>query len=61
MTETKPPLESRIGKDSPFTFGQRYLQDENDVFNHNEWDNVEGGEKRFEAPKAMIQNSTNIL
>lgn len=56
MEETvkKPPLDSRIGKESPFTFGQRYLTEEEDVFNHNAWDHVEWGPQQIEDAKAMI-------
>lgn len=35
--EAKPPLESRLGRDSPFDFGQRYLTDKGKVFDHNAW------------------------
>lgn len=52
--ETKPPLESRIGKDSPFTFGQRFLTDETDVFKHNAWDHVEWGQEQVDEAEELI-------
>lgn len=57
MTEAdgpKPPLESRIGKDAPFTFGQRYLTDDNDVFNHNAWDHVDWGQEQIDDAQKLI-------
>lgn len=52
--DTKPPLESRIGKDSPFTFGQRYLTNDEDVFDHNAWDHVEWGEEQVKMAEEYI-------
>lgn len=52
--EQKPPLESRIGIDTPFTFGQRYLKSEEDVFKHNAWDHVEWGEEQIQQCQEMI-------
>ncbi|KAF8002262.1 hypothetical protein HF325_003227 [Metschnikowia pulcherrima] len=52
--ETKPPLESRIGKDSPFTFGQRLLTEDKDVFDHNAWDHVEWGQEQIDDAEKLI-------
>lgn len=54
MSDTKPILESRIGKDSPFTFGQRFLENDDDVFNHNAWDHVPWGEEQINAAQELI-------
>ncbi|KAI5953316.1 ABP140 [Candida jiufengensis] len=51
----KPPLDSRIGKDSPFVFGQRFLTKEEDVYNHNAWDNVEWGAEQIEQAEQLIK------
>lgn len=52
--ETKPDLDTRIGKDTPFTFGQRYLTEDKDVFDHNAWDHVEWGDEQVEQAKELI-------
>ncbi|KAI5959573.1 ABP140 [Candida pseudojiufengensis] len=54
IKQQKPPLDSRIGKDSPFVFGQRYLTQEDDVFNHNAWDHVEWGQEQIEQAQSLI-------
>lgn len=48
-------IDSRIGKDDPFVFGQRYLTNDNDVFNHNAWDHVEWGEEQIEECQKLIE------
>ncbi|RKP29286.1 methyltransferase [Metschnikowia bicuspidata] len=53
-SEQKPPLESRIGKDKPFTFGQRYLTDEDQVFSRNAWDHVEWGQEQIDDAERLI-------
>lgn len=52
--QEKPALESRIGKDAPFTFGQRYLTENQDVFDHNAWDHVEWGAQQIEDAQKLI-------
>jgi tRNAThr (cytosine32-N3)-methyltransferase len=53
-TEKKPSLDSRIGRDPPFVFGQRFLKDDNDVFQHNAWDNVEWDNEQIEQFQISI-------
>lgn len=61
-TESPAPVEvaaqvevdSRIGKDSPFTFGQRFLEKEEDVFQQNAWDHVEWGEEQIQQAQELI-------
>lgn len=51
MEEEAP---TRIGRDDPFVFGQRHLTDENDVWAHNAWDNVEWGEEQVAEAQEKI-------
>lgn len=51
---TNLDLDTRIGKDDPFTFGQRVLDSEENVFEHNAWDHVEWGEEQIKQAEEMI-------
>lgn len=59
-SDTKPPLDTRIGKDSPFTFGQRLLTEEKDVFEHNAWDHVEWGEEQIQQAQELISKQYEL-
>lgn len=52
--ESKPDLDTRIGKDPPFAFGQRVLESEDNVFEHNAWDHVEWGEEQIKQAEELI-------
>lgn len=54
QVETKPALDSRVGRDLPFEFGQRFLDDKKDVFAHNAWDNVEWDDEQVEQFEESI-------
>ncbi|BAO38654.2 hypothetical protein KLMA_20196 [Kluyveromyces marxianus DMKU3-1042] len=47
--------DTRLGRDSPFDFGKRVLKDDEEVWNHNAWDNVEWGEEQIKAAEEKIQ------
>lgn len=46
--------DTRIGRDDPFVFGQRKLENDDDVWNHNAWDNVEWDEEQIKEAEEKI-------
>lgn len=51
--------DTRIGRDDPFDFGKRVLKADDEVWNHNAWDNVEWGEEQISAAEEKIQKQYN--
>lgn len=52
--EVVEEADTRIGRDDPFVFGQRKLKSDEDVWNHNAWDNVEWGEEQVREAQEKI-------
>lgn len=52
--EVSLEADTRIGRDDPFVFGQRKLENDDDVWNHNAWDNVEWGEEQVKEAEEKI-------
>lgn len=55
VTSEKPALDSRIGRDPPFVFGQRFLSEDKNVFEHNAWDNVDWDDEQVEQFQVSIE------
>ncbi|QLG70660.1 hypothetical protein HG535_0A06020 [Zygotorulaspora mrakii] len=46
---------TRLGRDDPFEFGKRTLEEKSDVWDHNAWDNVEWGEEQIKQAEEKIK------
>ncbi|KAF5119418.1 hypothetical protein DV495_002347 [Geotrichum candidum] len=51
-----PKEQSRVERgDTPFTFGQRVLKSDDDIWNHNAWDHAEWDEEQQVEAEAKIE------
>lgn len=53
--DSQRTVDTRIGRDDPFQFGQRKLADEADIWAHNAWDNVDWGDEQIRLAKEKIE------
>lgn len=58
--DIKPPLDTRLGRDDPFQFGTRYLNDETKIWDYNSWDHFEFGDEDIQNAQEKIKNQTFV-
>ncbi|XBW35839.1 hypothetical protein QEN19_001411 [Hanseniaspora menglaensis] len=59
---SKPSLDTRLGRDDPFTFGTRYLpEDENAIWDFNSWDHFKFTQEDIDLAESKIKLQKEVL